>query len=81
MPRVGRIPEGEKALAAEIRDMNKGALVLNLTQVGRVLGISNRYSILAWLSTLVPRDRNGVSVWLVSDVAHKLYQGEAGMVG
>lgn len=81
MPKVGRIPDEEKALAAEIREMFDGALVLSASEVGRVIGLQNWYGITEWLSTLVPRWRNGRKVWLVSDVAHKLYSSKEERAG
>lgn len=68
-------------MATEIREAFNGALVLSAADVGKVLGLRNKEAIRNWLSTLVPRERNGRRVWLVSDVAHKLYTGEETKAG
>lgn len=76
MPKM-KAPTEELTMAAEIRERYGGAFVLTLTQVGEVVGYKSRSAAVEWVETLVPRWRGKVRVWLVSDVAHKLYAGQS----
>lgn len=72
MPKTTRMSPEEKELAEAIRRQFDGAFVLTACQVGQVVGLRSKQAVRAWLSTLVPKERNGKPVWLVSDVAQKI---------
>ena len=76
MPNCTRAAPGEKELAALLRDDNGGSFYLTLAQIGKAIGAKSPHTARDWVKTLVPRKKNGRKVWLVSDVAHKLYYGE-----
>lgn len=76
MPNCTKAAPGEKELAALLRDSNDGSFYLTLTQIGKAIGAKSPHTTRDWVRTLVPRKKNGRKVWLVSDVAHKLYYGD-----
>lgn len=72
MPKITRASPDEKTMAEAIRTDFGGTFVLSLAQVGKVIGARSPNTTREWVTTLVPRWRNGRRVWLVSDVAEKL---------
>ena len=69
-----RTTEEVKALAKDIRESFGGAYILNLAQVGQVIGAKSRNTARLWASTLVPRNTNGRKGYLVLDVARKIME-------
>jgi hypothetical protein len=77
MPKIGRMSDEQRELAAQIREQFGGALVLTQSQIGKVMGFRSKDTTRRWLATLTPRIYGGDAKkrWLVQDVAKKMLEG------
>lgn len=75
MPRVGKLPEEQKLLAAQIREDFGGRHLLNAKEVGQVIGAKSYHTYSAWLVELKPREIKGIKKYLALDVAGKILYG------